>query len=142
MKKISFICANGLYQFLEDIVEKFAEDKANYVVRNFVVKNEQEIIEAIEWGDILWFEWANEIAGIGTKYIAKKGLFAKKVIIRMHGYEALRADLLQKIEWLAVNKLIVVAQHVLEEAIKNDPRIGKLRDDSTCLLYTSPSPRD
>ena len=113
MKKISFICATGLDNFIDPIIEGLSSD---YIVRKFIVKTQQEIYSAINWGDVIWLEWANEVAIIGTNY---EGIKGKKVIVRLHRYEAF-TDSPKQINWSVVNRLILVAPHmkgILKETI-------------------------
>ncbi|MCF6096381.1 glycosyltransferase [Thermovorax subterraneus] len=100
--KLAFICAAGLDNFINDIIEGLSDD---YWVRKFAVKTDKEIYEAIDWADIVWFEWANEVAIIGTNY---PGIVGKKVIVRLHRYEAF-SDFIERIKWSVVDKLILVA---------------------------------
>jgi len=105
MKKLSVICLAGLDQFIDPIIEGLAND---YIERKFVVKTPQELYNAIDWGDIIWFEWANEVAIFGTDYGKIKG---KKVIIRLHSYEIF-TDFTKRINWTTVDRLIFVAPHI------------------------------
>ena len=105
MKKISVICMAGLDNFIDPIIEGLASD---YFVRKFIVTTQQEIYNAIDWGDTVWLEWCNQVAITGTNYEKIEG---KKVIIRLHSYEAL-ADFPKQINWSVVNKLIFVAPHI------------------------------
>ncbi len=106
MKKISFICMAGLDQFIDPIIEGLADD---YIVRKFIIRTQQEIHNAIDWADIVWLEWCNETAIIGTNYGGIKG---KKVIIRLHRYEAF-TNFPSQIVWEKVNYLILVAPHMI-----------------------------
>ena len=113
MRKISFICATGLDNFIDPIIEGLSD---NYIVRKFIVKTQQEIYNAIDWGDVMWLEWANEVAIIATNY---EGIKGKKVVVRLHRYEAF-TDSPKQINWSVVNRLILVAPHmkgILKETI-------------------------
>lgn len=107
MKKISFICLAGLDQFIDPIIEGLS---VNYNIRKFIIRTQQEIYNAIDWADIVWLEWCNEAAIVGTNY---EGIRGKKVIIRLHSYEIFR-DFTKKINWAVVDKLIFVAPHIRE----------------------------
>ena len=116
MKKISFICMTGLDNFIDNIIKGLSND---YMVRKFIVKTEQEIYNAIDYGDIIWLEWANQSAIIGTNY---KGIKGKKVILRLHSYEIF-TDFPKQINWYNVDRLIFVAPHIkeiLNELIPNN----------------------
>ena len=118
MKKISVICAAGLDNFIDPIIEGLASD---YFVRKFIVTIQQEIYNAIDWGDIIWLEWANQSAIIGTNY---EGIKDKKVIVRLHRYEAFTIFPSQ-IKWQNVNCLILVASHMIKILEGTIPDIEK-----------------
>lgn len=107
MKKISFVCLAGLDQFIDQIVEGLSAD---YTVRKFIIRTQQEVYNAIDWADIVWFEWCNQTAIIGTNY---EGIKGKKIIIRLHSYEIF-TDFPKQINWPVVDKLILVAPHIRE----------------------------
>ena len=107
MKKISFICLARLDQFIDPIIEGLSDD---YITRKFIIKNKQDIYNAIDWADIIWLEWCNQAAIIGTNY---EGIKGKKVIIRLHSYEIF-TDFPKQINWPIVDKLILVAPHIRE----------------------------
>jgi len=118
MKKISFVCLAGLDQFIDPIIEGLSEI---YITRKFIIRSKQDIYNAIDWGDIVWFEWANESAIVGTNY---EGIKDKKVIIRLHSYEVFM-DFTKQINWLIVDKLILVAPHIKEILKEFIPDIEK-----------------
>ena len=123
MKKISFICATGLDNFIDPIITGLSSD---YMVRKFIVKTQQEIYNAIDWGDVIWLEWANEVAIIATNY---KGIKDKKVIVRLHRYEAFTYSPKQ-INWSVINRLILVAPHmkgILKETIPDIEKKVKIK---------------
>ncbi len=105
MKKIGFVCLAGLDQFIDPIIEGLSD---NYDVRKFIIRTQQEIYNAIDWADIVWLEWCNQTAIIGTNYEEIEG---KKVIIRLHSYEVF-SDFPKQINWPVVDKLILVAPHI------------------------------
>ena len=107
MNKISVICMAGLDNFVDPIIAGLSN---NYMVRKFIVKTEQEIFNAIDYGDIIWLEWANQSAVISTNY---KGIKGKKVIVRLHSYEVF-TDFPKQINWYNVDRLIFVAPHIRE----------------------------
>ena len=126
MKKLAFICLSGLDQFIDQIIERLSDD---YLVRKFAVITQQEVYNAIEWGDIIWLEWANESTIVATNY---EGIKGKKVIARLHSYEIF-TDYPKKINWANVDKLIFVAPHVKEVLHELVPEVkGKVND---CLIY-------
>lgn len=120
-EKIAFICAYGLDNFIDDIIKNLSND---YWVRKFPVKSSQEIYRAIDWADIVWFEWANEVSIIGTNYSEVE---KKKVILRLHSYESFRKDFLEKINWNVVDDIIFVAKYIIEIATSYQPLLMNKR---------------
>ncbi|WP_228288221.1 sulfatase-like hydrolase/transferase [Thermosipho ferrireducens] len=114
--KLAFICAKGLDSFLDDIVKSLSSE---YWVKKYRVNNSKEIYSAIDWADIIWFEWANEVAIIGTNY---PKIVGKSVFVRLHSYE-LFTTYPVKINWNNVNKIIFVAPHIKEIFERSFPRI-------------------
>jgi len=107
MKKIGFVCLAGLDQFIDQIIKGLSGD---YTIRKFIIRTQQEIYDAIDWADIVWFEWCNQATIVGTNYEEIEG---KKVIIRLHSYEVF-SDFPKQINWPMVSKLILVAPHIRE----------------------------
>jgi len=105
MKKVSVICMSGLDNFIDNIIDGLSD---GYMVRKFIVKTEQDIYNAIDWGDLIWLEWANQSAIIATNY---EGIKGKKVILRLHSYEVF-TDYPKQINWDVVDRLIFVAPHI------------------------------
>jgi len=118
MKKVSVICLPNLDNFIDNIITGLSND---YMVRKFIVKTEQDIHNAIDYGDVIWLEWANQSAIIGTNY---KGIKGKKVIVRLHSYEIF-SDMPKQINWAVVDRLIFVAPHIRDILNKLSPDIEK-----------------
>jgi len=102
--KIAFLCLPGLDNFLKDIVETFS---LGYDVKLVVSADANEITEAIKWADIVWLEWANDLAIFATNKVPE--IANKKVICRLRGNEAFNANVLNKINWGNIDRLIFVA---------------------------------
>jgi len=104
--KIAFLCLPGLDNFLKDIVEAFS---LAYDVRLVVTSKGEEIAEAIRWADIVWLEWANEMAVFATNKVPE--ILNKKVVCRLHSYEVF-TPLPEQINWNNVDNLIFVSKHI------------------------------
>jgi len=117
-KKIAVLCLPGLQSFLGDIVDYL---KTKYDVRTCYSNNNQEIESAVQWADIVWLEWANEL----TIHIINNvpSISKKKVICRVHSYEVL-SGYLPRISWSKITKTIFVADHVLKIAQEVHPPIS------------------
>ena len=114
--KIGVLCLKGLETFLPDIVNRLED---TYNVRSYYGNDQRTIEEIINWSDIIWLEWANEL----TIHVTQNcDLTNKKVIVRLHSYEALSGYCTQ-INWAKVNTLIFVAKHVREVIEKQNIKI-------------------
>ncbi|ABR30380.1 glycosyltransferase [Thermosipho melanesiensis] len=120
-KKIAFICLDGLDNFIDDIIVALSDE---YWSRKFVISDKLEIYKAIDWGDIIWFEWANNVAILGSNF---EGLSNKPAIIRLHSYEAL-GDYPKKINWKNIDKLIFVSEHIKDILKIHIPNIENIVD--------------
>ena len=116
--KIAVLCLPGLESFLGDIVDYL---KTKYDVRTCYSNNNQEIESAVKWADIVWLEWANEMAVALTNHPTI--LNGKRVICRLHSYEAF-AGYAAKIKWEKISDLIFVAEHIKDIALQQVPRLA------------------
>ncbi|MCP4977338.1 MAG: glycosyltransferase [Maribacter sp.] len=119
--KIAVICPRGLESFIGNIVDFL---KIEYEVRVCYSTNVQEVDSTIMWSDIVWLEWANELAMALTNH-PKNILKDKQVICRLHRYEVF-TDYLDKIKWENISDLIFVAEHIKKTAIKRIPSLPQL----------------
>ena len=117
--KIGVFCLPGLQSFLGDIVAYLS---TKYDVRTCYSNNEQEIESTAHWADIVWLEWANELAISMTNHPTL--LEGKRVICRLHSYEAF-AGYAQKIQWGNVHDLIFVADHIKQIVQNQVPSMGQ-----------------
>jgi len=104
--KIAFLCLPGLDNFLKDIVETFS---LGYDVKLVVTTDGDQISEAIKWADIVWLEWANDLAIFATNQVPE--IQNKKVVCRLHSYEIF-TQFPEKINWTNIDKLIFVGDHI------------------------------
>ena len=104
--KIAFLCLPGLDNFLKDIVETFS---LGYDVKLVVTTDGNQIAEAIKWADIVWLEWANDLAVFATNQVPE--IQNKKVVCRLHSYEIF-TQFPDKINWVNIDQLIFVGDHI------------------------------
>jgi len=101
-KKIVVIVAPALTSFLPGILRELAK---NYTVQVVMVSNIEHAKPYIEWADLVWYEFGNELAIAGTnKYPDKLS------IVRVHGYEVING-FVEKINHSNAH-FIFVADHV------------------------------
>jgi len=117
-KKIAVLCLPGLQSFLGDIVDYL---KTGYNVQTCYSNNNQEIESAIKWADIVWLEWANELAVALTSHPTI--LNGKRVICRLHSYEAF-AGYAAKIKWGKISDLLFVAGHIRDIIFQQVPGLA------------------
>ena len=105
--RLSIVCLPGLDNFLQ-----WVEPIGVYFdTKIFIVKTNDDIIQAIGWGDVIWCEWANESAMGVTRFLAQTKNKSKRVIVRLHSYEAF-TNFPENINWDYVNEIVYVAEHV------------------------------
>lgn len=103
--RLVFFVKQGMDSFLGDIIEGLSDD---YTTKKIVVTEYKQIDEGMEWADICWFEWCDELVIYGSKLdVAKK----KKVVCRLHSYEAF-TEYPSKVNWDKVDKVIFIAEHI------------------------------
>lgn len=115
--KIAVLCLPGFLSFLGDIVDYL---KTKYDVRTCYSNNNQEIESAVQWADIVWLEWANELTIALTNHSTL--LNGKRVICRLHSYEAF-AGYAGKINWEKIFDLIFVAEHIKNIVLQQIPSL-------------------
>ncbi|ACB08531.1 glycosyltransferase [Thermotoga sp. RQ2] len=120
--KLAIFCLPGLDNFIKDIAQILSNI---YDVKLVVTTDGRQIKEAYDWADIVWLEWANEMAVEITNKLPKD---EKKIICRLHRYEAF-TPFVQKINWNNIDKLILVADHMKEVLEKYQSNIYKLIED-------------
>lgn len=109
-KKVVFFVKQGLDNFLTDIINGISDE---YETRKTIVTNYNQINEGMQWADICFFEWCDELIVYGSRLeISKK----KKVICRLHRYEAF-TNYIQEVNWSNVDKVIFVSEHIRDVVI-------------------------
>ena len=109
--RLAVICLEGLDGFTQWIepLQEF------YEVKMFIIRNDDDLIRAIGFGDVIWCEWANEAAMAVAEMLSRrdKNQDKKKLIVRLHSYEAF-SDYPNRIKWDFVDHIVYVAEHIPE----------------------------
>ncbi len=126
-KKLAIICAKGLDNFIDDIIKGLKDE---FWVQRWTVTNSEEIKSAIDWAEIVWLEWANEVAIIGSNYGKTRW---KRTLIRLHSYEIF-TDFPLKINWYNVDDLIFVAPHIEEIFFERFPKLRKVVNNTEVVF--------
>jgi glycosyltransferase involved in cell wall biosynthesis len=116
-KRIAFFAIpNGGDKFLGDIIAGLSDE---YEIKKIIVYDLKQIDKGMEWADICWFEWCDQLIAYGSKLnLARE----KPIICRIHGYEAYSNNATQ-VCWENVDKLIVVANHLVDVLQMSIPNI-------------------
>ncbi len=113
-KKMAFF-SKGHDSFIKDIIEKLSIQYETVKVIINVPTDMKLLDKWIEWADICWFEWCDELLIYASKLeIAKQ----KKIICRLHSYEAFTYYPTQ-VNWDCVDKLIFVSENIRKYAIEH-----------------------
>jgi len=105
---IAFFVGGDGGTFLNDILPYL---RRRYNVRVFDGKTAEDIATLMRWCDIAWFEWATNLAQIGT-HLPK----CCRILIRLHRYEAYEPWPSQ-IRWENVDTLITVGNTSVIKAL-------------------------
>ncbi|NLD48584.1 MAG: methyltransferase domain-containing protein [Clostridiaceae bacterium] len=112
--KMVFFVKQDMDSFVNSIISSLSEI---YEVKKTIVSNYQQIDEGMEWADICWFEWCDELVVYGSKHKLAKD---RKILCRLHSYEAF-IHYPSQVHWNNIDKVIFVAEHirdyVLERAV-------------------------
>lgn len=104
-KKIAIFVKQGMDSFIGDIISGLQEE---YEVKKIVVTDFKQIDDGMNWADICWFEWCDELVIYGSN---NKLALEKVMICRLHSYEAF-IEYPSKVRWNNIDKVIVVGTHI------------------------------
>ncbi len=103
--KIVFFVKKGLDSFLGDIIDNLEK---SYWTRKIIVNDLKQIDKGMEWADICWFEWCDELVAYGSK-LPLAG--QRNLICRLHRYEVF-TDIPNKVNWQNIKSLIIVTANL------------------------------
>lgn len=109
--KIAFFTKQGLDSFINPIIDELSKE---YEAKKVIVTEYHQIDEGMEWADICWFEWCDELVIYGSSH---KLAGDKKIICRLHSYEAFTFYPPQ-VKWENVDCTIFVAEHIRSTVLK------------------------
>jgi glycosyltransferase involved in cell wall biosynthesis len=125
-------------RFLTPIVNSL---KSRYNVKYLRTLDAREVQKAVEWAEIVWLEWANQLAIHVTNKVSQ--IKSKKVVCRLHGYEIF-SNMPAQINWDVVDRLVFVANHKKEmfsKKFKNASVKKVVIRNGICLKHFTISPR-
>lgn len=118
LKNIVFFVREGLDNFIDDIIKSLSNDYRTKIV---IVTSYEQIDQGMEWADICWFEWCDElIIYASTLQVAQR----KKVICRLHSYEAF-TNYTSQVNWKAIDNVIFVAEHIKQYVLENEKSLSE-----------------
>ena len=106
-EKVVFFCKKGLDNFIDDLIKGLSDF---YETKKVIVNKYDQIDKWIEWSDIVWFEWCDELVIYGSKLDLARD---KKMVCRLHSYEAF-TNYISKVNWSNIDRIIFVAEHIRE----------------------------
>lgn len=104
--RIAIVCGKGMDTFIRPIQNGLAD---RFDFRLFTVASLRDVKEAMEWADICWFEWCDEILVRASNQLDK----TCAVVCRLHSYEVFEKTP-ARVNWAFVDEVVFVAEHVRE----------------------------
>jgi glycosyltransferase involved in cell wall biosynthesis len=102
-KRIAFFASQAT--FVKDIITHLANDNDT---RLFSGQSLSDMRRLMEWADLAWFEWCDQLVIEATKFPKQCA-----IVCRLHSYEAF-TDMPRKVDWRKVDRLIFVNKSVQE----------------------------
>ncbi|WP_457983339.1 glycosyltransferase family 4 protein [Bacillus paralicheniformis] len=122
--KIIFFVKPDLDRFLNAVVEHLSE---TYRTRKIAVHDLNQIDTGMQWADICWFEWCDDLLIHGSKVPSAA---AKTLICRLHSYEAF-TFYIKKVYWQAVDQVIFDGEHMREYVLD---QVKSLKKEKTAVV--------
>ncbi len=104
--KLAFIVRAGLDQFLDDLVAGLSP---HFEIRKEVVTHLSQIEPVMQWADVCWFEWCDQLLVHATGLELAQH---RRIVCRLHRYEVFTAEP-SKVQWERVSCLMVVTDHLV-----------------------------
>jgi glycosyltransferase involved in cell wall biosynthesis/2-polyprenyl-3-methyl-5-hydroxy-6-metoxy-1,4-benzoquinol methylase len=117
--KIAFVCGPDT-KFITDIEREVGQIHDVRVLHFTRTVELGRIQEAMDWADVVWFEWFDNI----IMHSAQKLKKTAKIICRLHSYEAL-TDWPTQFDWSFVDSLVLVAPHIRDILLSKVPALEK-----------------
>ena len=89
--------------FIDPVIDSL---KSQHDIRIFEKGSEAEIRSLLEWCDLAWFEWCDQLV-IAASKMPKKC----KMICRLHSYEVF-SDMPRQVDWNKIDHLVLVSDAV------------------------------
>ncbi|QJD83831.1 glycosyltransferase [Cohnella herbarum] len=110
--KLVFFVRSGLDAFIDPII---AHLSIPFTTMKIIVRENSQIDQGMNWADICWFEWCDNLIVYGSKLpIANR----RKIICRLHSYEAFSSYPYQ-VNWGTVDKVIFVGKPIQDYVLQH-----------------------
>ncbi|VBB42438.1 hypothetical protein TRIP_B200578 [uncultured Desulfatiglans sp.] len=106
--RIAFVCGPDK-KFINDIERIFSEYHETVYVDCTKQIDLSLIQKAINWADITWFEWCDQILIKSSNYLDKNSM----IVCRIHSYEVF-TEYPKQVSWDFVDHAIFVSKHIQE----------------------------
>lgn len=126
-EKIVFFVKPGMDSFIDDVIKSM---QGYYHTKKIVVSEMSQIQKGMEWADLCWFEWCDELIEYGSKLSIAK---VKKIVCRIHGYEVY-GECIMNTNWNNVDQLIIVAPHI-QRIFNERVDLNALKKTKVDLIY-------
>ncbi|MFZ5975450.1 MAG: glycosyltransferase [Bacillota bacterium] len=103
--KVAFFVKQGLDEFIGAVIDAL---NGWFETKKIVVAEQKQIDAGMEWADVCWFEWCDELVIYASRHVRA---VEKKIICRLHSYEAF-TDYPGQVNWEMVDLLVFVAGHI------------------------------
>ncbi|MBU2621296.1 MAG: glycosyltransferase [Proteobacteria bacterium] len=127
-KKIVFFARQSLDKFLDDVIKELSDE---YETRKIIIPSEEQIPqlidEGMQWADICWFEWCDELVIYGSNREKRSG---QEIVCRLHSYEAF-TDYPLRVNWPQVDMVIFIADHIREVVLE---MVDALKKEQTTVI--------
>ncbi len=120
-KKLAIFVKQGLDNFIDEIIAGLAD---TFEAKKYIVTTAAQIDQGMNWADICWFEWCDDIVAYASQ--SKR---SKQIICRLHSFEAF-TDNIRNVKWENVDKVIFVAEHIRDYVLRQTT----LRKQQTAVI--------
>lgn len=111
-KEIKLAVFSQLNSFLGDVLQHFRQE---YTAQVYSGKSLTEMYQLLEWCDIAWFEWCDNLLIEATRMPK-----VCKIVCRLHRYEA-HTDYPSAVQWDKVDRLIMVSETIKDDLLLRFP---------------------
>ncbi|SHK17889.1 glycosyltransferase [Rhodothermus profundi] len=116
--KVAFVCGPHT-TFIVDIEKQLARRHHVRVYHFPKSVNWLQVQEALDWADVVWFEWCDSLLVEASHRLTKRAA----VVCRLHSYEVF-SELPQRVNWEFIDRLVFVAPHIKQLFEQYFPRIA------------------